>query len=169
MDALLLRVAHNHMVQICMWVVCMDLHQFTVPWILRVYPMIRRQYHPHQTEHGLFIWDVHRLVELTQDLPVIEKSIDSIQELDERSWFNDEEHPPSCRAIAEHAKLIEEADLDHPIILSAEGRVMDGMHRVCKAWMRGDEHIKAVQFEEDPEPDYIDMPLEELPYEDLLS
>jgi hypothetical protein len=30
---------------------------------------------------------------------------------------------------------------------------MDGMHRVCKAFMTGEEKIKAVQFDVDPEPD----------------
>ena len=64
------------------------------------------------------------------------------------------------------AKLIEQADLDHPIILSADGRVMDGMHRICKAWMCGNKTIKAVQFETDPTPDHVDKHLDDLPYDE---
>lgn len=127
---------------------------------------MRRQYHPHKTERGILIWDVHRLIELSQDLPEISIPLVEIIELDQRSWFENSKLPPTCREIAFHAKLIEEADLKHPIILGADGRVMDGMHRVCKAWMNGDESIKAVRFETDPEPDYIDVPLNELPYDE---
>jgi hypothetical protein len=32
-----------------------------------------------------------------------------------------------------HLQLIDEADLAFPIILSADGSVMDGMHRVAKS------------------------------------
>ena len=39
--------------------------------------------------------------------------------------------------MAEHARRIQEADLAYPIILSADGRLMDGGHRLAKAWLRG--------------------------------
>ena len=42
-----------------------------------------------------------------------------------------------------------------PIILSAEGYLMDGGHRVAKAWLLGMEEIQAVQFEIDAEPDKV--------------
>jgi|GEM_PF-4032228 len=41
------------------------------------------------------------------------------------------------------------------IILSADGSVMDGMHRVVKATLAGHQDISAVQFEQDPEPDFV--------------
>jgi ADP-glucose pyrophosphorylase len=88
----------------------------------------------------------------------------SIHELDECFWFQDDATRPTCRAIAEHAKLIEETDLSYPIILSSDGRIMDGMHRVAKALMLGHECTVAVQFVEDPEPDYVAVPPEDLPY-----
>ena len=43
---------------------------------------------------------------------------------------------------------------------------MDGMHRVCKALIEGRETITAVQFGQDPEPDYVGIPPDELPYEE---
>lgn len=128
---------------------------------------MRRQYHSHQTDAGNLIWDVHRLVELSRDLPVIEVPIKSIREFDQRFWFNGPgDQPPTCREVAMHAKLIEETDLKYPIILSADGRVMDGMHRVCKAWMRGDSTIRAVQFGTDPSPDHVDVSVDDLSYDE---
>jgi hypothetical protein len=64
----------------------------------------------------------------------------------------------------EHLSLIEQADLAFPIILSSDGRVMDGMHRVAKALMRGDQVIEAVRFARDPAPDYVGVSPDELPY-----
>lgn len=66
--------------------------------------------------------------------------------------------------MVEHCLLIEEANLDYSIILSHEGRVMDGMHRVCKALKNGATHIKAVQFNSYVEPDYVGKEPDELPY-----
>ena len=54
-----------------------------------------------------------------------------------------------------HAQRICAADLTYPIILSAEGYLMDGGHRLAKAWLMGLIEIQAVQFTEDPVPDYI--------------
>lgn len=67
-------------------------------------------------------------------------------------------------ALVEHVKLMDAADLAFPIILAADGTVMDGMHRVAKALRAGYTHIEAVQFSEDPPPDYHDVQPADLPY-----
>jgi hypothetical protein len=64
----------------------------------------------------------------------------------------------------EHSQLIKDADLSFPIIVDPSGRVMDGMHRVCKALMLGNETILTVQLNELPEPDFIGVPPKDLPY-----
>ena len=87
-----------------------------------------------------------------------------IRELDETFWFDHEDQEPTCRRVALHAKLMNAADLDHPIILSRDGWVMDGMHRVCKALVEGRVTTRAVRFDEDPAPDYVDVAPAELPY-----
>jgi hypothetical protein len=125
---------------------------------------MRKEYHSRVIDGRNFIWDVHRLVELAKALPVKAVSLSSIRELDETFWFDGES--PTCREVALRAKLIAETDLRYPIILSAEGRVMDGMHRVCKAFLSNSVTISAVQFEENPAPDYIDADMETLPYDD---
>ena len=109
-------------------------------------------------------WDVDRLIALTAHLPRHEVPLSSIRELDEAYWFGGEGDRPTCRAVIAHARLIEEADLGFPIILSADGRVMDGMHRVAKAVLKERETIEAVRFEQDPEPDYVGLQPDELPY-----
>lgn len=125
---------------------------------------MRQQYHFRPTENGVLIWDVHRLVELSKRFPVLVIPISTIRELDETFWFDANDDQPTCRRIALHAKLINETNLKLPIILSQDGLVMDGMHRVCKALIEGRETILAVRFDVDPEPDYIDVSPDDLPY-----
>jgi hypothetical protein len=68
--------------------------------------------------------------------------------------------PEHCRTRTSHR----EADDRYPIILSSNGRIMDGMHRVLKALMLGESHIRAVRFLTDPEPDFVGVDPDELPY-----
>ena len=79
-------------------------------------------------------------------------------------WFGNGSDPPTCRAIVDHARLIEQADLRFPIILSADGAVMDGMHRVAKALLKGHSEIEAVRFAHDPAPDFVGIDPDQLPY-----
>lgn len=124
---------------------------------------MRQQYHSRYTETGRHIWDVTKLVEVAHSLSMFDKPLDDIEELAENYWFHDGE-APSCNRIIEHIRLIDETDLSFPIILCSKGRVMDGMHRICKAKLEGHRTIKAVQFETDPAPDYINVALDSLPY-----
>ena len=124
---------------------------------------MRKQYFFRQSPQGLLAWDVDRLVELTRDLPVRAVPLTEIRELAEDFFGEDE--PPTWRAFANHARLVFEADLAYPIIRAADGAVMDGMHRVTKALVLGRDAIHAVQFADDPAPDYIGVQPDELPYE----
>ena len=123
---------------------------------------MRKQYYFRPSSRGLLAWDVDRLVRLTKGLPRKRIPLAGIRELDE-PWFGADE-PPTWRALLEHLRLIEEADLSYPIIVSASGAVMDGMHRVAKAALRGRADIEAVQFDEDPEPDHVGLGPKDLPY-----
>ncbi|MBX3277604.1 MAG: hypothetical protein KF868_06325 [Acidobacteria bacterium] len=123
---------------------------------------MRKQYYFRPSSRGLLAWDVDRLIRLSDHLPRKRVPLDEIRELDE-DWFGEDERP-TWRAMLEHVRLMEEADLSFPIILSASGDVMDGMHRVAKAALEGRSEIVAVQFDEDPEPDHIGLGPNELPY-----
>ena len=100
---------------------------------------------------------------LTKDLPTIQVQLGAIGELDQPYWYA-HGYVPTCRNIAVHARLINEADLAFPIILSSDGGVMDGMHRVAKAAIAGHSTISARQFAQDPEPDYVGVEPDKLPY-----
>jgi hypothetical protein len=90
---------------------------------------------------------------LAEGLPVEAVAIDAIREFDEDCWFGG--RSVTCRMVAEHADRIQKADLSYPVILSSDGRLMDGGHRISKAWLSGLTTIDAVRFRVDPEPDYI--------------
>jgi hypothetical protein len=121
-----------------------------------------KQYYFRASSRGLLAWDVDRLVSLTSHLPVRAVPLTEIRELD-RPMFGDDE-PPTWRSFVSHAQLMEAAELSYPIILAADGSVMDGMHRVSKALRDSRSSIDAVQFTEDPSPDYIGRQPDQLPY-----
>jgi hypothetical protein len=123
---------------------------------------VRKQYYFRPSPRGLLAWDVDRLVELSRDLPRKSIPLSAIAALDEPC--GDDGASLTWRGMLEHMKLIEEADLSFPIILSANGEIMDGRHRVAKASWEGRTAIEAVQFERDPEPDHVGARPEELPY-----
>lgn len=125
---------------------------------------MRKQYNFWPGECGLDAWDVDRLIELSRELPVIDVPIAAISEVDSTYWFDYGSQRPTVRRVAEHARLIAEVDLSWPIILSVDGRVMDGMHRVARAVVDGRETVRAVRLTEHVEPDYRDCRPEDLPY-----
>lgn len=105
------------------------------------------------------VWQQARLIELSKRLPVKTVRLDSIAEFDHVLWFGGPNKvQPTCRAVAELAKGINQANLEYPIILSATGSLMDGMHRVARAYIEDKQEIQAVQFEVDPEPDEVCIP-----------
>ena len=107
---------------------------------------------------GRAVWYTERLWALAHDLPVRTVAIEDVPELDQDCWFGSA-HVPTCRAVAQHAQRIWDADLSYPIILAADGRLMDGGHRLAKALLQGKTEVRAVRFVVDPEPDYV-VPLE---------
>jgi hypothetical protein len=126
---------------------------------------LRPQYHFRKSPQGLLAWDVRRLVKLSATLPVHQVAVSTIAELNEVHWYGHDTAAPTCASIVEHCSLILAADLSYPIILDEQARVMDGMHRVCKALMQGLTHVSAVRFPVDPAPDYVDREPDTLPYE----
>ncbi|MGR3662531.1 MAG: hypothetical protein ACU0CA_15325 [Paracoccaceae bacterium] len=126
---------------------------------------LRRQYHFRPSGDHTLIWDVSRLVDLAQDIPATQIPLSEIRELDEPYWFAATNDAATCRAIAAHMQQVTAADLTYPILLCAEGRIMDGMHRVIKALNKGQETITAIRFPETPPHDFIDIAPEDLVYD----
>jgi hypothetical protein len=124
---------------------------------------VRKQYHFWPGEQGLDAWDVDRLIELSRDLPEQEIPVEAIEEVDTDYWFNGTD-TPTVRRMVEHMRWVRDVDMSYPIILGADGRVMDGMHRVVRAMLDGRSTIGVVQFQVQPEPDFRNCSPRELPY-----
>jgi|SRR5580698_6619305 hypothetical protein len=127
---------------------------------------MRAQYHFRPSPAGLRAWNVSKLVQLSRDFPREKVPLAAIRELDEPYWTTGHTQGLTCREVSEHAQLIRDSDLAYPVILSSDGRVMDGMHRVCKALLGGRTEIEAVRFLTDPEPDFVGVDPDDLPYDD---
>ena len=85
-------------------------------------------------------WHVPDLLARATDLPV---GVDA--------WFG-EACRPTIENVVDHMRRVLKADLDDPILLSAEGHVFDGLHRLARCLLEGVETIRFCQFEADPEP-----------------
>jgi hypothetical protein len=112
--------------------------------------------HTHSVEIDgqLHTWEVPRLWALAAELPSFAYPVAEFAGLDEVMWFG-LHRPPTVRAVLEHLARIEAADLHQPIILSASGLVMDGVHRICRALREGRETVPAVRFVVTPPPDRV--------------
>ena len=126
---------------------------------------MRKQYHFQPNRDRFDAWDVHRLIELSQGLPVFEVEVDSFPEIDTAYWSQPGAGPDTIRQIVTHMRFVVDVDPSYPIILGSDGRVMDGMHRIAKALLEGRDKIAAVQFTEAIEPDYRSVMPDELPYD----
>ncbi len=126
---------------------------------------MRKQYYFQPSKNGFYAWDVNKLIDKTRTLPVLPVGLGAIEEIDENFWYQGQGDIPTCRSMVDHFRLMNDTDLSHSIILSNEGRVMDGMHRVAKALFQGHNEIKAVRFTEEIPPDYVDVYPDDLPYQ----
>ena len=106
-------------------------------------------------ENNVYFWKARSLWEASEALPVEEVSLESFD------WGNDNfrcaslSSPPLWRDIGDHLKQALAADLKYPIVIDAEGNVMDGMHRILKCYAFGLPTVKAVRFAQTPQPDLV--------------
>jgi hypothetical protein len=99
-------------------------------------------------------WSIRRLWALAADLPIQYRPLHELETWLELKpgWFADQ--APTLRELAYHSQRIATSDLQHPIILSAEGYILDGKHRLAKAWILQLSEVAVVQFHENPTPDF---------------
>src|SRR4051794_39766912 len=95
---------------------------------------MRKQYYFRPSARGYRAWDVDRLVALSKDFLRIEVALSDIPELDEQ-FPADEKGVVTWRNVVGHMALIEAADSTYPIILAANGQVMEGTGSQ-KQWLR---------------------------------
>jgi hypothetical protein len=94
-------------------------------------------------------WNVPRLTKLAEPLPLLSLPLDAMN-------LACTEYTTNMRTFVAHMNNVLTADLDIPILLSEDGEIFDGRHRIMKALHLGLTHIKAKRFETNPEPDRID-------------
>ncbi|MCY3555578.1 MAG: chromosome partitioning protein ParB [Gemmatimonadetes bacterium] len=119
--------------------------------------ILNRPIQTHSTERDgkRYIWYTERLWELAKDLPVYVAEVERFAELDRDCWFG-EGRTPTIREVADHCRRINETDTRYPLIINDNGQLMDGGHRLARALLEGRKTVKAVRFEEMPEPDEIE-------------
>lgn len=91
-------------------------------------------------------WTVTSLVEHAKDRPVLDIPLEHL-------CIAKSVRGVRLRDFVAHMKLVLDADLTFPIILDEDGDIFDGIHRVMKALLEGQESIKAVRLVQDPPPD----------------
>ena len=106
-------------------------------------------------ESKLYFWKARSLWKASEPLPIEQVNLESFD------WENDNfqcatlSTPPLWRDIGNHMKRALAADLSFPIVISAEGNVMDGIHRILKCYAFDIPTISAVRFGQTPEADLI--------------
>ena len=96
-------------------------------------------------------WYAETLWEATKNAPIIEIEVSSISILDEVVWFGGPNNIlPTIRTIAERIQAIQESDLAFPIIKVKDGDILDGAHRIAKAYINKHKFIKAALLDEYP-------------------
>ena len=98
------------------------------------------------------VWRVSRLWELASGVETIERSMDDF-DLNTLLW-PDHHRGMTVATFMHHCRRCRNVDVSFPIILSSDGIIMDGMHRLVALGIERAEFVPTIQFEEDPEPDY---------------
>lgn len=109
---------------------------------------------------SVYFWRLSTLWKLSETMAVEDVPLSSFDWTNENFQCSSLSTPPLWRDIGDHTRRILAADLGYPIIISAEGNVMDGMHRILKCYVFGLPTVNAVRFAQTPPPD-ITLPVEE--------
>lgn len=86
------------------------------------------------------VWSVAMLIDDCKDLEPFDAPLASL-DLSYTIWHGDD-----MFKLASHCKKVNDADLTKPIIISWNGLIADGRHRIIKSLMLGNRTIKAVRM-----------------------
>jgi hypothetical protein len=101
-------------------------------------------------------WRMSTIWSAAEGKATISVSIANLNILDEVVWFGGPKNvEPTIRRVADHARDIVRADLSYPIIMTKSGDVLDGAHRIAKAYLDGTETLPAVVLDDWPPPDGV--------------
>lgn len=97
---------------------------------------------------GESAWLVETLWEAAKKLPIYEVPVIAMQ-TDFAIWDD-----MTFMEFLSHVKLVNEADMDYPIILTPGGNIADGRHRFGKAIVEGRTTVKVQRLAFMPDPDF---------------
>ena len=101
-------------------------------------------------------WNMRTIWAAAEGQPVVTVAIADLDILDAVVWFGGPKNvEPTVRRVAERAHDIFSADLGYPIIMTKSGDVLDGAHRIAKAYLQGERTISAVVIDDYPPPDGV--------------
>jgi hypothetical protein len=101
-------------------------------------------------------WTMRTIWAAAEGKPAVTVAIEDLNILDEVVWFGGpKDVKPTIRRVAERARDIFAADLGYPIIMTRSGDVVDGAHRIAKAYLQGERTIAAVVIDDYPPPDGV--------------
>ena len=106
--------------------------------------------HENTYSHNGKVWTVTNLIARSKDLEPFDLPLAAIY-LGTEVWTPE----GSPFGMAHHMRRALDVDTRHPVILSQEGFIMDGWHRVLRALIDGRSSIKAVRFSKTPPHDYL--------------
>jgi hypothetical protein len=105
-------------------------------------------------------WTMRTIWAAAEGKPAVTVAIEDLNILDAVVWFGGPKNvEPTVRRVAERARDISSADLSYPIIMTRSDDVLDGAHRIAKAYLQGERTISAVVIDDYPPPDGVaDVP-----------
>ena len=96
-------------------------------------------------------WRIETLWKAAEREAVIEQPLDGLPWRDDGCFILGD--APTWGAFADHCRRVADSELRYPIILSPDGEVMDGMHRIVRATLEGRKTLPAVRLKAYPAPD----------------
>lgn len=128
---------------------------------------------PHTAEHGDAVYDVQKLIDAAETIPSEIVPIAIFDSLKEQQYWHGadgvwlgpsnlislaEKHNGDWNAMAldalnwiDNLKKIRDADYEnYPILVVGQDDVIDGMHRLTKAWIDGTKEITIKRFQSLP-------------------
>lgn len=100
-------------------------------------------------------YDVNKLFELAKDIPEEEVDLaDYVDQLKDYVWTEGDSEkkirPIDIDESSEHWQRMLDADLDYPILIGPNNEIMDGYHRLARAFFLRKPKIKIQKFDHWP-------------------
>ena len=117
-------------------------------------PAERILYGEQQADGSIPYWKMPTLWNAAVGKPIVDVRVEDLGILDAVVWFGGpKDVQPTVRRVAERARDIFAADLAFPIIVTQSGEVLDGAHRIARAYLTGLPTLRAVVVDGYPPPD----------------